>query len=125
MSRFPVIAAVSLLATLAFVPRAFAVDIDDLWKEFRNNEGAFNQKYKGQTLSVTGPVWIIHSEATPASVALRAGASTGVNLGAVYCYTSAAIALKQSKGATVTITGTYAGPGAAGAGININPCTVQ
>lgn len=121
MSRFLAFAAVSLLATLAFVPRAFAVDIDDLWKEFRNNEGAFNQKYKGQTLSVTGPVWII----TPANVALRAGASTGVNLGAVYCYTSAAIALKQSKGATVTITGTYAGPGAAGAGININPCTVQ
>jgi hypothetical protein len=72
---------------------------------------------------VTGPVWIINSEVTPASVALRAGASTGGYQGNVYCYTTKAMALKVSKGATVTITGTFAGAGPAG--INMNSCTVQ
>jgi hypothetical protein len=123
MNRFSAIAAVSVVATISFVPPAFAVNIDILWKEFSNNEGAFKQKYQGQTLSVTGPVWIINSEVTPASVALRAGASSGGFLGSIYCYTTKAVALKQSKGTTVTITGTFAGAGPAG--MNIDSCTVQ
>jgi hypothetical protein len=49
MSRFSAIAAVSLLATIAFIPRALALEIDDLWKEFSNNEGAFKQKYQGRS----------------------------------------------------------------------------
>ena len=56
MSRCLAIATLSLVAAVALVPRAFAVDIDDLWKEFSSNEGAFKQKHQGQQMSVTGPV---------------------------------------------------------------------
>jgi hypothetical protein len=123
MSGSRIIAAVSLLAMIAFVPRAFAVEIEDLWNEYNDNNGVFNQKYRGKRLSVTGPILLIHTDGTSSSVTLRAGQAPAVYLGSVNCFTTEAVALQQSKGATVTVTGTLSEVG--NGGMNIRACTVQ
>jgi hypothetical protein len=115
--------AAALVIAAAGVAPAFAVDAGAVWNEFTKNEGAFNQKYKGASMTISGKVWNVDTENSPASVVLSGADDNGYGT-RVYCMLSDKNqAMRVSKGDAITVAGTFWTAG--GVGIYFKPCSVR
>lgn len=70
-------AAAALAVAATGVLPAYAVDAGALWNEFTRNEGGFSQKYKGASMTISGKVWNVDVENSPASVVLQGADDNG------------------------------------------------
>jgi hypothetical protein len=118
MRRFLLIALALPVTALTSLPPAQAADFLAVWSEFQRNEGAFQQRYRGQTLSVTGTIYMIDTQVTPASVVV------GDRRGSIWCHTSdKATALGLSVGQGATVSGVFTRANVSG--IHLDRCSVQ
>jgi len=116
-------AAAALVVAAAGVLPAYAVDAGAVWNEFTKNEGAFKQKYKGASMTISGKVWNVDTENSPASVVLSGVDDNGYGT-RVYCMLSDKNqAMRVSKGDAITVAGTFWTAG--GVGIYFKPCSVR
>jgi len=113
--------ALIVASTLATLAPAFAVEVADLYDELNSNAMAFRQKYVGKPLTVTGKVWIINGEVTPATVSLT-GSGDRYSMGTllICAVGSKSSLLPLAKGQPVTVSGTLQSVGSAG--IYMQPC---
>lgn len=115
-------AAALMVAGVSAVP-AHAVDAGAVWNEFNKNTGAFSQKYKGASMTISGKVWNVDTENSPASVVLMGADDNGYGT-RIYCMLSdKSQAMRVSKGDAITVAGTFWTAGAVG--IYFKPCSVR
>lgn len=127
MNRLVPSIAAAFTAICIASPAALAIDAKQLTDEFAANQAGFVQKYRGQTLSVSGPIYALMldnfrtGQATSGPTLQLTGSFWRIS-----CYLNDADtkrALSLSVGRPVTITGTFVTAG--GVELSFAPCTFR